>query len=158
MALRFQSGVDYRNLIPELGEWNNGAGIAPDDWIGCVGDYKLAVGYSLIFWPTFIIIDDYVLRYGETKENLDEWIKVLDGNSVAVQSMINHMHISDMHPQQANEDQVRYLGRTLQSVYKAKLNMEFPDRTFIVRFNDEPGLDILNYELTFWQVRDTQAD
>ena len=56
--------ADFTALIPELQRWNEGRGIAPDDWIGCVGNYELAIGYSLIFWPSFVVFDGYVFRRG----------------------------------------------------------------------------------------------
>ncbi|WP_294174378.1 hypothetical protein [uncultured Sphingomonas sp.] len=53
---------DFAALIPELPRWNNGADIDPESWIECVGNYELATGYSLIFWPKFVQFDGYVLR------------------------------------------------------------------------------------------------
>jgi hypothetical protein len=55
---------DFAALIPELPKWNGGAGIEPQAWIECVGNYELATGYSLIFWPSFVRFEDYVLRDG----------------------------------------------------------------------------------------------
>lgn len=40
---------DFSDLILELPRWNNGDGIDAESWIGCVGNYELAIGYSLIF-------------------------------------------------------------------------------------------------------------
>ena len=49
--------IDFNKLIPELKDWNNGKGIDIYSWIGCVGDFQKAIGYSVIFWPEFIEID-----------------------------------------------------------------------------------------------------
>ena len=53
---------DFNAFIAKLPNWNNGEGIAPDEWISCVGNFELASGYSLIFWPTFVRFENYVLR------------------------------------------------------------------------------------------------
>lgn len=121
-------------------------------WLFNFGNFDLAVGYTLIFWPSFTVIENYVLRHGSTKKNLLEFLKATNGNSIATQAVMNHVHISDLHFKNINEAQARYLGRTLRAIYQAKLRVDFPDRTFVVKFNDEPGLDPLDYELTFWQV------
>lgn len=66
---------------------------------------------------------------------------------------MNHLHIADLHINEDDptEEQVRYLGRVLADIHTTKLKSEFSDRTFRVVFNDEPGLSLDEYELTFWQ-------
>ena len=147
-----KSEAQFDDLIPELRAWNNGTGIDPKAWVGIVGNYELAVGYSLLFWPQFVVVDNYVLKKGVTEELLRDWERVTSGNVKAIESVINHIHIADIHGGQPTEDQLRYLGRTLKSVYEAKLATEFPERTFVVIFNDQPGLGLLDYQLTFWQA------
>ena len=120
-------------------------------WIFNFGNFDLAVGYTLIFWPKFIVIDNYVLRHGATRKNLLDFLKATNGDSIAAQAVINHIHISDLHFKTLNDAQARYLGRTLREIYQAKLQADFPDRTFVVSFTDEPGPG-LDYELTFWEV------
>ncbi len=58
---------DFKSLIPEIQDLNNGAGIEPIAWIGCEGRIELAIGYTLVFWPRSILIDDYLLCEGVTK-------------------------------------------------------------------------------------------
>jgi hypothetical protein len=68
---------------------------------------------------------------------------------------MNHLHISDIHYHvEANESQLRYLGRVLKDIHQVKLRQDFPDIRFTVDFNDEDGLDQVEYELTFWQSAD----
>ncbi len=143
---------DFNELISELSTWNGGSGISAEVWVGYVGNYDLAIGYSLIFWPQFVVIDGYVFRQYATKKLFDHWWFSTNGNALAVQSVINHFHLTDLHFKDAHESQILYLGRILKQTYEAKLKLEFPDRTFMVIFNDEPGLDLLSYELTFWQL------
>ena len=122
-----------------------------ESWIFNFGNFDLAVGYTLIFWPRFILIDGFVLRHGSTRKNLLEFLEVTNGDLIATQAVMNHIHISDLHFKDINDAQARYLGRVLREIYQAKLRADFPDRTFVVSFTDEPGPG-LDYELTFWQA------
>ena len=42
------------SMRDELAGWNNDAGISLETWIGCSGNFSLAVGYSSVFWPEFV--------------------------------------------------------------------------------------------------------
>ncbi len=145
--------IDFIALIPELPDWNEGRGIAADAWISCVGNYELAIGYSLVFWPQFVEFDGYILLGGFEESSLRGFEKMTEGNRVAVEAVMNHIHIADIHAnvENYNIEQLRYLGRTLRQIYTAKLSLEYPHRNFAVVFNDEPGLEAIDYELTFWQ-------
>lgn len=145
--------TNFAALIPELSDWNEGRGIAPDDWISCVGNYELAVGYSLIFWPNFTEFETYILRADFEESSLRGFEKMTKGNRVAVEAVMNHVHIADIHPNVtcSSDEQLRYLGRTPKNIYILKLHAEFPGRRFNVTFNDEPGLEAIDYELTFFQ-------
>ena len=52
------------SMKSELGAWNNGAEIDIKSWIGCKGDFSLAVGYASVFWPEFVLFEGYILRGG----------------------------------------------------------------------------------------------
>ncbi len=145
------------DLVPDARLWNDGRGVDLASWIDMMGSYELAVGYSSIFWPEFVVIDDYVLRQGSTEPNLRDWEQT--GRSQrAIEAVINHIHIADIHGHAtASEAQLRHLGRTLQSIYRLKLAADFPDRSFEVHFNDEDGLTPTDFELTFFQVEPSGA-
>lgn len=140
-------------LIPEREAWGDGW-MGPSVWLTATGTYPLAVGYSLLFWPRFVLIGDYVLRHGTEPEDVAAW--EAHGNSPeGVEAVLNHIHIGDIHTSaEGDEAQFRYLGRVLKDIHETKLKTDFPDRTFIVDFNDEPGLDLIDYQLTFWQPRE----
>ena len=154
--LEVMADDDFTALIPELPQWNNGAGIDAKTWIACVGNFELATGYSLIFWPRFVEFGQYVLREGHFSEDtVREWERATNNDRQATEAVINHVHLLDIHGDQAaepTEAQLRYLGRVLRETLEAKLKRDFPDRTFEVVFNDEPDLDLLDYEVTFWQI------
>lgn len=147
--------TNFSALIPELSAWNDGGGIPPDEWISCVGNYELASGYSLIFWPSFVRFEGYVLREGFVEGSLRGFEAMTSHNRSAVENVMNHVHIADIHCNvEATEDQLRYLGRVLKEIYAVKLAQQFPDLRFEVSFNDEPGLDLIDYQLSFWQRED----
>lgn len=144
---------DFTALIPELPKWNEGAGIEPQAWIECVGNYELASGYSLIFWPSFVRFENYVLHDGFSVESLRGFEDMTKGNRIAIEAVMNHVHIADIHCNvEATEAQLRYLGRILKDIWDTKLRRDFPDIRFEVSFNDEPDLYPVDYELTFWQT------
>ena len=146
-------GSDFAELISELPKWNNGAGIDPESWVGCSGSFELAIGYSLVFWPRFVEIDGYVLREGCSRQNLQSWKAGNDCERQSIEAVMNHLHIADIQHFEAakNEAQLRFLGRVLKEIHETKLQRDFPNRAFTVTFNDEPGLDLIEYQLTFYQ-------
>ena len=146
------------DLIPDANLWNRGRGIDPESWISMTGSYDLAVGYTSIFWPEFVVIDDYVLRQGSTEKHLREWERKGGSDRQGIEAVINHLHIVDIHSGlKASEGQLRHLGRVLQSIYRLKLAADFPERVFEVHFNDKDRLDPVAYELTFFQVPSSAA-
>jgi hypothetical protein len=147
---------DFAELIPELPRWNNGAGIDAEGWIGCKGNYELAIGYSLIFWPRFVRFEKYVLREGFSEESLRGFAAQPGCTRASVEWVMNHEHIADLHCNETDvsEAQLRYLGRVLTQIHKVKLRSDFPDLRFVVEFNDEPGLDLIDYQMSFWQEED----
>lgn len=144
---------DFDALIPELKDWNNGEGIDPQGWAECVGNYPLAIGYSLIFWPRFVRFEKYVLREGFSEGALRGFEAQTDTHRTAVEWVMNHVHMADIHyGEEPNEAQLRYLGRILKEIHEVKLRSDFPDLRFEVEFNDEPGLDPEDYQMSFWQA------
>ena len=99
-------------MISELSAWNNGKGIDLESWIGCSGDFKLAVGYSTIFWPKFVLFEDYILREGFSLESLRDFEKGRAGNKASVEGVMNHLHIADIHcndRENVSEDKMAFL-------------------------------------------------
>ncbi|HEX8667345.1 MAG TPA: hypothetical protein VF727_03125 [Allosphingosinicella sp.] len=145
---------DFDLLIPELRLWNDGEGIPAGEWIGCVGTYPLAIGYSLIFWPRFVRFEEYVLREGFCEDALRAFEQQPGSTRTSVEWVMNHVHPIDIHCNEENvsEAQLRYLGRVLKDIHEVKLRADFPDLRFTVEFNDEPRLDPVDYQMSFWQA------
>lgn len=81
----------------ELQRWNGGEGVSVEAWVGCVGNFNLAIGYSTVFWPRFELIEGYILTEGWTAEFLQSIKNRPDSSPRAVEWMINHRHILDIH-------------------------------------------------------------
>jgi hypothetical protein len=147
--------VDYNKLIPELKDWNEGDGIDVESWIGSVGDFRKAVGYSALFWPAFVEMEGCVVRGDVSPEDVREWMEHLKGDRRGVEATVNHLHIVDLHNTEcgdATPERLSHLGRVLREMYECKLMRDFPDRTFVVRFDEpDPGDDLTDYVLTFCQ-------
>jgi hypothetical protein len=145
-------------LIAELPSWNDGrGGVDARAWVGMMGTYDLAVGYSLVFWPRFVRFEGYVLFEDAFSEaNLRAWERTHGDHPHSIEAVLNHLHIADLHgnDETLTEAQARYLGRTLKAAWTAKLAADFPELEFVVAFNDEPDRDLLDYEITFWQPRE----
>ena len=149
--------TDYTQLIPELKKWNNGRGIDVESWIGCEGDFKKAIGYSTIFWPTFIEIEGCIVRERVRKENVLQWITHCKGDTKSVEATVNHIHLEDLHHQDCADispERLAYLGRVLKEIYECKLNRDYPNRKFEVIY-EEPEVkeNLSDYILTFYQTK-----
>jgi hypothetical protein len=144
------------SMASELSAWNGGNGIELQSWVECIGDFKLAVGYSTIFWPQFVLFEDYILREGFSVESLRGFE---NGNKhkASVEWVMNHLHIADIHCNDSNnvsEDKITFLGNVLKEIYETKLRAQFPDRPCDVEFQEpEDKKDLTAYQLSFWQKK-----
>lgn len=148
--------TDFNALIPEMSRWNNGAGIEVDDWICCVGNFQLAVGYSRIFWPKFVEFEGLILREGSfSAESVRGFMKQTKGDKPSVEAVINHIHIERIHGGRDEDSRERlvFVGNLLKDIYSVKLAHDFPGRAFEVLFDDRYKEYLLDYELTFFQKR-----
>lgn len=145
------------SMKSELAAWNNGAGIDLGTWIGCEGDFTLAVGYASVFWPEFVLFEGYVLREGFSESSLRGFEAQNDINRKSVEWHMNHLHIVDIQYcgcAGASKDKLVLLGNALKEIHEAKLLWQFPDHPCSVEFyipDDEE--DLMQYQISFWQKR-----
>jgi hypothetical protein len=147
--------TDFNELIPEMRDWNNGAGIDVESWIACQGNFRLAIGYSNIFWPEFVEFDKYVLRAGFAVESLRDFERQCGGDRRQIEGVMNHLHIADIQYhgcEDLTQERVIYLGRVLRDIHRAKLAWQFPSKSFEVHFDDSPLEHITDYQVSFVQV------
>jgi len=144
--------VDFKKLIPELAEWNNGDEIDIENWIDCIGNFKHAIAYSTIFWPDFIEFEDCVFKAQHFNEaNVLNWLKHTSGDKQATEKVVNHLHLDDLFPnaEDTTDEQEEYLANIIKEMWEMKLERDFPNRNFeVILINDEFELQI-----TFYQPR-----
>ncbi len=154
-----QESKSAHDLIPELGQWNNGKGISIEGWISCIGNIRHAIGYSRLFWPNFVEHKGCIFlasHFDEAKFN--DWAESTNWNLTAIESVINHLHILDLFPNdsEATKEQIIYLGGNLKKMWEAKLAFDFPSAQISVIFDydkDDPD-GLLGFEITFFQKRE----
>ena len=150
------------SMLGELNAWNNGKGIDLEGWVACVGNFKLAVGYLSVFWPEFVIFEDYVLRKNFEVSSLRGFESQKDSTRKSVECVMNHLHIADLQfygCEDLSKDKAILLGEKLKEMYQVKLACDFPDRECLVEFfQPQDSEDLIGYELTFWQAKHEQPD
>jgi hypothetical protein len=143
------------SMKSDLAAWNGDAGIDIESWVGCVGNFSLAVGYASVFWPEFVLFEGYLLRSDFSEASLRGFEGQKDSSRKSVEWVMNHVHVADTQRcgcEDASKDKLILLGNVLKEVYEAKLLWQFPDRPCRVELyvpNDEENL--MEYQLSFWQ-------
>lgn len=146
--------VPISDLIPETRDWNDGKGIDAAAWLSCVGSFVHAIAYGELFWPDFVEHDGCVFFAGFSEASYCGFMEQAKGNKKAVEAVMNHRHVLDLFPSDyanVTKDQMVYLGRLLREIWETKLRRDFPQKTFVVSFAEEPAEDLLDYEVTFYQ-------
>lgn len=148
------------SMKDELSAWNDGTGIDLESWIGCVGNFNLAVGYSSIFWPSFQELKGYILTAHANLANVETWEASQGMTPKSLEKVINHLHIADIQHSACEDiakDKIVFLGETLKEIYQAKLAWQFPEKPCVVEFYHSENDDLIDYQLTFWQQKHEQA-
>jgi hypothetical protein len=144
-------------MAGELAAWNNREGISLEGWIGCEGNFRLAVGYISIFWPQFVAFEDYILVEGFTEEQIRGFESQKEATAKTVEWVINHVHLDSIQHlgcPDISSDKLVLLGDRLREIYQAKLNWQFPERPCVVEFYQPEDPDsFAEYQLSFWQKK-----
>jgi hypothetical protein len=145
---------DNSKLIPELADWNAGAGITVEAWISGVGRFDHALGYATIFWPTFVQYERCIFRYIPDQATYQEWMRVASGDCAKVEAMVNHLHLVDLFTgsdYQPSKALLVRLGQIMEEMWFCKLAQDFPDKRFETRFTSDVE-NLTDLELTFYQL------
>jgi len=136
-------------------DWNNGKGVEIDSWIQCVANHKVLIGCSRILWPSFIEHDGCILLGDSVDEaNYQAFLKSANGNKRTVEATMNHQHVLHLFATELpTRDSVLYIGRLMKEIWQVKLGHQFPGRKITVSFPEEDDLELLDYEITFFQER-----
>ena len=143
------------SMKAELAEWNGGKGIDLHGYVCGLGNFRLAVGYSTVFWPKFEAREQYILVEGSSDEIIHGFELQEKHNAQSVEAVLNHLHLEDIQACECDDisaDKLLFLGQTLKEIYEAKLAWQFPDRPCTVKLYipDDPS-NYREYQITFWQ-------
>ncbi len=145
----------------ELQAWNNGKGIDLESWVGCSGNFSLAVGYASLYCPKFVEYNGYIFK---AEGITDDLISAVNGfesqqgsTKKSVEWVINHLHIRDVQHNDCEDispDKLVVIGEALKEIYEAMLLKYFPDKPCIVEFYIPKDIeDLDDYQISFWQVK-----
>ncbi len=153
-----------QSMQDELHRWNNGSGIDLETWVGCSGNFSLAVGYVSLFNPHFAEAEDYIFQIDKDEETVEaclasirQWERQKDSHPFKTEWLVNHFHIEDIHYLGCEDiaaDKLMVIGNALKEIYQAKLAYQFPDRACEVEFylpDDKENYH--EYQLSFWQKK-----
>lgn len=145
------------SMQAELAAWNNGRGIDLEAWVVCSGNFRLAVGYTTIFWPEFVEFEGYILRKDFSENALRGFESQEDTNKKTVEWVMNHLHIGGIQYggcDDLSKDKIVLLGNILKEIYQAKLQWKFPEKPCTVELHiPEDEDDLSQYQISFWQSK-----
>ena len=147
----FSKHIDFNTLIPEIKDWNNGKGIDIDSWIQCMANHKILVGCSRILWPDFVERDGCIFLASQ-EPTYRGYLTRVQGNKKVAEATTNHIHILHLFgAEMPSRELVLHVGRLLKEIWQVKLNHDFPGRKITVSFPNEDDLELIDYEITFFQ-------
>jgi hypothetical protein len=149
------------SMKSELQAWNNGSGIDLDAWVGCTGNFSLAVGYTTVFCPEFVEFEDYLLAGSEITKELIKSVRSFEegigSTPMSVEWVVNHLHLFDIQHsgcEDVTADKLIFLGNALKITYESRLQFLFPHRPCVVKFYEPENREALEeYQLSFWQKK-----
>jgi hypothetical protein len=136
-------------------------GLSPELGVECYISNFVPIRHMLaaaaLLWPEFRVIENIVIL-DSSLNSYPNWKDKIQTNPASVESILNHRHLMDIfeipahtHPTPTHA-QILALGRLLKETWIAKLNRDFPTRTFTVDFPETFNLETDNPSITFWQT------
>ncbi|MBX3282036.1 MAG: hypothetical protein KF756_06115 [Acidobacteria bacterium] len=131
------------------------------DFVGTFGSPLIALAYAKLFWPDFvefkgmIFVGDNFDR--ETKDRIDAILHSSEAEREdfsGIEKSFNFFEVPSYffgrHAGDTNEEEDRYLAEKLAEMWKCKLSMDFPERSFVIKLiePEESGGEIA---LMFYQ-------
>lgn len=129
--------MNNADLIPELAQWNAGAGVSPDEWILIEGRADHSLALCAMIWPEFVEFEGYVLRRPLNVEQLRDWQKTGEMNRQQIETAMNAYLLEGMFPQDQTDlplknAQFKRLASVMADMLSAKLVRDFPEHRFSV--------------------------
>ena len=153
---------NWRTLFPEVDGWIAGAPEQDLDAqsliVGSNGRADVALSYAEFCWPSFVVVDDMVLRGYVGSVDLEEavqyWLKIAEGNKLRVEWMLNHEHFWHlMQNCPPTAEVAMHWGQLVREMWTAKLARDFPSRRFEVELHSGPDVERMDHQITFFELR-----
>lgn len=143
--------TDYEALIPEM----RGGWIDIDSWLFIHGNYELLIACGWLFWPTFAEYKDCIIRITHN-DHEGNFVRLTSHGPVErgyVEERLNRIELAGifMCEKRLTMEQALHLGKLLEQMWRAKLAVDFPDRTFHFSFMVYEEDTAEDLELTFCQ-------
>lgn len=129
--------MEIADIIPELAQWNNGAGICADEWIFIEGRADDTLALCSMVWPELFEFEGYVLRGPLDEARLRHWQESGDLNRQQIKTAMNAYLLDGIFPKDEADSllknaQIERLAIVMADMLRAKLVRDFPDRRFSV--------------------------
>lgn len=112
------------------------------------------IEYMGICWPTFVKRKDCVVLNDVSIRDLADLLHLTQHSRASVETQLNRRRLIHMLPISGpiSPVELTVIGTAIKQMWQAKLQNDFPDRTFSVIFTEgKTGLDVENFEITFFQ-------
>lgn len=133
-------------LIPELAQWNEGDGIAPDEWIFVEGRADHSLGFCSLLWPELIEFEGYVLRGPLDVARLRSWERGgLSRKQIEIAMnafLLEGVFPNDPAEASLKEAQAERLATVMADMLAAKLARDFPKRRFAAFVLDDDDFGV----------------
>lgn len=142
------------DLFPELAAWNHGRGIEPRNWLHLYARSDITTALCMLIWPNFVVFQGCIFREDFSKAFFEERKKTPNVSQQQLEESVNIVVLEDLLASEKWTPTVEarsvYLVRAFAAAHRAKLEQDFPDRTFEVSVQDSlEGGDI---SFSFWQT------
>lgn len=140
--------------LPEVKNWRNSFAGTPGlfDFISQRISLTVALVVGEVLWARYIEIRGCVLLKNRfDAESFEQWWTHLDGDIRAIEQVINHLHLWDIFPEDAENkalgSAMREMAELIACTWRCSLANEFPERRFEVLVSD--GRDDYGPTVTF---------
>jgi hypothetical protein len=129
-------------LLPDAYEWakNFSGSMSTLDFIREHTNSTIAAAFARLCWPEFIEIKGCILLEWVYDEKMfSDWWTHFNGDTKAIESVMNHMHLWDIFKEDRNGDEaILEVGSVLERTWTAALHSAYPEKKFRVEFiNDD---------------------
>ncbi|MFI2661534.1 hypothetical protein [Micromonospora carbonacea] len=126
--------------LPQMKGWiRAGEEFDPRSFLQSTASVGEAAAMSILFWPEFTEYRKGVfLGFLFERRGVDAWFDELKGDEVAVEGVVNHVHLWDVFAPKVEAEYavLAELAPRIAAMWRAALESTFPARRFVVSVAD----------------------